>query len=94
MGVLAPGSARARPSARPPINLSGNISAHVSASHLRTSPPTPQKSYLEFRNPRTNFEIFTKKIKKPKNAPQGARGGLRIFLGVNISFFLVRINPL
>jgi hypothetical protein len=26
-------------------------------SHLQTSPPTPQKSYLKFRNPRTTFEI-------------------------------------
>ena len=25
-------------------------------SHLQTSPPTPQKSYPKFRNPRTTFE--------------------------------------
>ena len=31
MGVLAPGSAHARPSAQPPIDVSGNFSAHVSA---------------------------------------------------------------
>ena len=31
MGVLAPGSAHARPSAQPPINMSGNFPAHVSA---------------------------------------------------------------
>ena len=30
-GVLAPGSAHARPSARPPIDMSGNFSPHVSA---------------------------------------------------------------
>ena len=30
MGVLAPGSAHARPSARPPIDTSGNFSAHMS----------------------------------------------------------------
>ena len=30
MGVLAPGSAHARPSARPPIDTSGNCSAHLS----------------------------------------------------------------
>ena len=30
MGVLAPGSAHARPSAQPPINTSGNSSAHMS----------------------------------------------------------------
>ena len=31
MGVLAPGSAHARPSARPPIDTSGNFPANVSA---------------------------------------------------------------
>ena len=30
MGVLAPGSAHARPSARPPIDTSGNFSADMS----------------------------------------------------------------
>ena len=30
MGVLAPGSAHARPSTWPPINTSGNFSAHMS----------------------------------------------------------------
>ena len=30
MGVLAPGSAHARPSARPPIDTSGNFSPHMS----------------------------------------------------------------
>ena len=43
MGVLAPGSAHARPSAL--------------QSHIQTSPTTPQKSYPKFRNPRTTFEI-------------------------------------
>ena len=31
MGVLAPGSANARPSTQPPIDVSGNFPAHVSA---------------------------------------------------------------
>ena len=31
MGVLAPGSAHARPSAQPPINVSENFLVHVSA---------------------------------------------------------------
>ena len=34
MGVLAPGSAHARPSARPPIDTTGNFPAHVSAESL------------------------------------------------------------
>ena len=39
MGVLAPGSAHARPSAQPPINMSGYFPAHVSAeSPLKISP--------------------------------------------------------
>ena len=51
MGVLAPRSAHARAFARPPIDMSGNFQ-----SHLQTSPPTPQKSYPKFQNPRTTFE--------------------------------------
>ncbi len=31
IGVLAPGSAHARPSAQTPIDMSGNFPAHVSA---------------------------------------------------------------
>ena len=34
MGVLAPGSAHARPSARPPIDMSGNFPAGVPDSGL------------------------------------------------------------
>ena len=39
MGVLAPGSAHARPSAQPPIDTSGNFPAHMSAESPQTSPP-------------------------------------------------------
>jgi hypothetical protein len=31
MGALTPGSVHARPSARPPINTSGNLPAHMSS---------------------------------------------------------------
>ena len=34
MGVLAPGSAHARPSARLPIDTSGNFSAHMSGGGI------------------------------------------------------------
>ena len=43
-GVLGPGSADARPSARPPIDMNGHFPAHVSASHLK-DPPTHKKAY-------------------------------------------------
>jgi hypothetical protein len=46
MGVLAPGSAQARPSARRPIDTSGNFPAPVSAD-----------SPSNIRNPRKFFEI-------------------------------------
>ena len=39
MGVLAPGSAHARPSAQPPIDVSGNFPAHVSAESPSYLPP-------------------------------------------------------
>ena len=70
MGVLAPGSAHARPSARPPIDTSGNFSAHVSAeSHSNISPnPSEVKSKV------MHFCGSNKNLKKPKNHPQGARG--------------------
>jgi hypothetical protein len=51
------------------------------------SPSTPQKSYPKFRNPLTTFEIFQKEPLKKHKTPQGARGGLRIWWGVNISSF-------
>ena len=37
MGVLAPGSAHARPSAQPPIDTSGNLSAHMSGGGVKLS---------------------------------------------------------
>ena len=37
--------------------------------------------------------MFKKNFKKPKNAPQGARGGLQIFWGVIISFFCENKTP-
>ena len=41
MGVLAPGSAQARPSAQPPIDTSGNLSVHVSAKSTSNIFPQP-----------------------------------------------------
>ena len=40
-----------------PPSTWAEISRHMCLqSHLQTSPPTPQKSYPKFRNPRTTFE--------------------------------------
>ena len=43
MGVLAPGSAHARPSAQPPIDGSGNFPAPVSAESPSNISPNPSK---------------------------------------------------
>ena len=55
MGVLAPGSARARPSARPPINTSGNFPAHVSAESTSNISPIPSKVVSDVSDPYDNF---------------------------------------
>ena len=47
MGVLASGSAHTIPSARHPIDMSGNFPSFLTY-FLQTSPITPQKSYLKF----------------------------------------------
>ena len=48
MGVLAPGSAHASPSARPPIDTSGNFPAHVSPSN---NSPNPSEVISEVSKP-------------------------------------------
>ena len=51
MGVLAPGSAHARPSARPHIDTSGNIPAHVSAESHSNISPNPSEVKSEVSEP-------------------------------------------
>ena len=51
MGVLAPGSAHARPSAQPPINTSGNFPAHMSAESPSNISPNPLEVISEVSEP-------------------------------------------
>ena len=51
MGVLAPGSAHARPSARPPIDTSGNFPAHMSAESPSNISPNPSEVISEVSEP-------------------------------------------
>ena len=67
MGVLAPGSAHARPSARPPIDTSGNFPAHVSAESHSNISPNPSEVI--------HFCRSNKNLKKPKNHPPRGPGG-------------------
>ena len=51
MGVLAPGSAHARPSARPPIDTSGNFPEHMSAGSPSNISPNPSEVISEVSEP-------------------------------------------
>ena len=51
MGVLATGSAHARPSACPPINTSGNFLAHMSAESPSNISPNPSEVISEVSEP-------------------------------------------
>ena len=78
MGVLATGSAHARPSARPPIDMSGTFPVHMSAESPSNISPNPSEVISEVLEP--YFEIFTKKgdindqqILETPMAPWGGR---------------------
>ena len=80
MGVLATGSMHARPSARPPIDMSRNLQ-----SHLQTSPPTPKNPYPKFWKPKTTFNWFFKNLKQPHTAWKCERWGQKV---TNITMIL------
>ena len=71
------------------VQAPGNFWHTCLQSHLQTSPPTPQKSYPKFRNPKTTFEIFKKNLKTPPRGP----GGVSEFFGGLISPFLCENKP-
>jgi hypothetical protein len=56
MGVLANRLGMLDRSLVPPLEWVEIFRRMCLQSHLQTSPPTPQKSYPKFRNPRTTFE--------------------------------------
>ena len=77
MGVLDPGSAHARPSARPPINMSEKMLRHVSLKSPSNTSPDPNNSYPKFWIQRKLSNFFLKTLEKTK----GAGGGHASFLG-------------
>ena len=56
MGVLAPGSAHARPSARPPIDTNGNFSAHMSERGGKKNCVRPKSYFLCDFKPHAKFQ--------------------------------------
>ena len=55
MGVLTPGSAHSRPSAQPPIDVSGNFPAHMSAESPLNISPSPSKVISKVPESYDNF---------------------------------------
>ena len=55
MGVLAPGSAHVRPSARPPIDTSGNFTAPMSEESPSNISPNPSEVISDVSEPYDNF---------------------------------------
>ena len=76
MGVLAHRLRTLDRSLVPPSTQAEIFRHTCLQSHLQTSPPTPRKTYLKFRNPRTTFEI----LKILKTAQRG-QGGVSKFVG-------------
>ena len=68
MGVLAPGSAHARPSARPPIDTSGNISAHMSRGVVKLAESFSDQLSRQIREFEALFFFFKK---NPKHSGGG-----------------------
>ena len=61
MGVLAPVSVHAGPSAQPPINVSGNFPAHVSAELPSNISPNPSEDISEVSELyKKSFRIYLK----------------------------------
>ena len=92
MGVLAPRSAHARPYAfhQHERKFFGAHICKVTFKHL----PKPIRSHIRsFGTLGQLLKCSKKTLKKPKNDPQGARGGLQICLGVNVSFFCENKPP-
>ena len=76
MGVLAPVSAHAGPSAQPPIGTSGNFPARVSAELPSNISPNPSEVISKVSEVYDNFSIF---VTPQYVIVQGVGGGSRFF---------------
>ena len=82
MAVLAPGSAHAKPSAQPPIDMSGNLLAHMSAESPSNISPNPSEVISEVSEPYCHFSKYPPF--PPKNRiVRGVGGSLKVFWGWN-----------
>jgi hypothetical protein len=89
MGVLAPGSEHARPSARAPIDTSGNSPADMSTESPSNISPNLSKVISKVLEPEDNFWNYP-----PLSAQLShSRGGPRIFFLIGILIFLLVRSP-
>jgi hypothetical protein len=75
----------------PNLNPQSKLIWSAESPHLQTSPPTPQKSYTKFRNPRPTFENTPLSAQKCHSSE--GMGAPRIFCGVVIIIFLWVRSP-
>ena len=91
MGVLATGSANARPSCSPPIDTRRNFPAHVYRVTFKNL-PQPLRSHIR------SFGTLGQLLNLPPLSPQicgsaGGRGGPRLFWLIGILIFLLLMSP-
>ena len=91
MGVLAPRSVHARPSARPPIDTIGNFPAHVSAVTFTNFPHPLRSNIRSFRTLGKVLKIFP--LTPPIYDIAGGRGGPQLFYLIGILIFLLVRSP-
>ena len=96
MGVLAPVSAQAGPSAQPPIGSSGNYLARVSAelpSNISPNPSEVKSEVSELYN-KSFLDIFeSSQFSSQNRVNWGERGGPRNFLLIGIFQFVLLGSP-
>ena len=98
MGVLAPGSAHARPSARPPIDTSGNFQAHMSAESPSNISPNHSEVISEVSEPYQYHKLFWDIFEISTFSGQnrviwGGRGVPRNFFLIGILIFMLLRSP-
>jgi hypothetical protein len=91
MGGLAHRLRTLDPSLVPPLTWTEIFQRTCLQSHLQTSPPTPQKSYPTFWNPRTTFQNTPLSVQKCHSA--GGKGGPWILLWIGILIFVLLRSP-
>ena len=94
MGVLAPVSAHAGPSAQPPIGTSGNFPARVSAESPLNISPNPPISEVSELYDKPFLDIFEiSQLSGQNRVNWGGKGGPRNLFLIGIFHFVLLGSP-